>query len=169
MPFFDLPIDRRQDTRTDQHVSSRRAPTRPTNPSHRGKEWLLIESWQNCPLSERLRSWRGNPRYLTLSPLAQSGGLQREYEAQFKLDLLGMMPGILVGWRDDWMARDAGEVVEVVETGLSANALATRRVVWIFVARRSNHRASMRCCTKTARPRNPFVPFTNLTYRSFEI
>src|ERR1700734_3544478 len=42
-----------------------------------------------------------------------------------------MMPGILVGWRDDWMARDAGEVVEVVETGLSANSLATRRVVWI--------------------------------------
>lgn len=53
-----------------------------------------------------------------------------------------MMLGILVGWRDDWMARDASEVVEVVETGLSANSLATRRVVWIFLAHLSNHRAS---------------------------
>jgi hypothetical protein len=74
-----------------------------------------------------------------------------------------MMPGILVGWRDDWMAWDAGEVVEVVETGLSANSLATRRVVWIFVARRSNHGASIRCYTKVSRPRDLFVPFMDLT------
>lgn len=70
-----------------------------------------------------------------------------------------MMPGILVGWRDDWMARDASEVVEVVETGLSANSLATRRVVWIFLARPSNHRASWRCCVNTSRSFSPIHGF----------
>jgi len=30
-----------------QHVSSRRAPSCPTNPSRAGKQWLLVKSWQN--------------------------------------------------------------------------------------------------------------------------
>jgi hypothetical protein len=30
------------------------------------------------------------------------------------------------GWQNDWMAWDAGEVVEVVETGLSAKKAARR-------------------------------------------
>ena len=30
-----------------QHVSSRRAPTCPTNPSRADKQWLLVKSWQN--------------------------------------------------------------------------------------------------------------------------
>ncbi|KAE9374585.1 hypothetical protein N431DRAFT_455328 [Stipitochalara longipes BDJ] len=30
-----------------QHVSSRRAPTCPANPSHADKQWLPVKSWQN--------------------------------------------------------------------------------------------------------------------------
>jgi hypothetical protein len=58
------------------------------------------------------------------------------------------MPGIWAGWRNDWVARDAGEVVEVVETGLSAKKKptlsATRFPLFTdAVTRRSNQRAAV--------------------------
>jgi hypothetical protein len=138
--------------RISQHVSGRRAPARPTNPPNAGKQWLLIKELAKRAVAGRLGSWRG--ALLLLCELGKSDAQpskpkQRPASRIRKRSLLGsLMPGMWAGWRNDWMARDAGEVVEVVETGLSAKKAARReRVFSLFthaVTRQSNQRPAMK-------------------------